>query len=35
MFKNYFLESKLLEDLPMLCEQTLAAIETVRDALCQ
>lgn len=29
MFKNYFMESKLLEDLPMLCKQTLFAIENV------
>lgn len=29
MFKNYFIESKLLEDLPMLCVQTKEAIKNV------
>jgi hypothetical protein len=32
MFKNYFIESKLLEDLPMLCKQTLGAIQSVSAA---
>lgn len=32
MFKNYFIESKLLEDLPMLCKQTLGAIQSVSVA---